>query len=56
VAAIVLLPPTLFASIWGMNFAHMPELDEVWGYPVAIIVMIISAILPYLYFKRRGWL
>jgi magnesium transporter len=56
VAAIVLLPPTLFASIWGMNFTHMPELDEVWGYPVAVIVMIVSAILPYLYFKRRGWL
>jgi magnesium transporter len=56
VAAIVLLPPTLFASIWGMNFIHMPELDEVWGYPVAIVVMIVSAILPYLYFKRRGWL
>jgi magnesium transporter len=56
VAAIVLLPPTLFASIWGMNFQYMPELEEVWGYPVAFIVMIISAILPYLYFKRRGWL
>ena len=56
VAAIVLLPPTLFASIWGMNFTHMPELDEVWGYPVAVVVMIVSAILPYLYFKRRGWL
>jgi magnesium transporter len=39
-----------------MNFTHMPELDEVWGYPVAIVVMIVSAILPYLYFKRRGWL
>jgi magnesium transporter len=56
VAAIVLLPPTLFASIWGMNFKYMPELDEVWGYPLSIVVMIISAILPYVYFKRRGWL
>jgi magnesium transporter len=56
VAAIVLLPPTLFASIWGMNFTHMPELDEVWGYPLAVVVMVISAILPYVYFKRRGWL
>jgi magnesium transporter len=56
VAAIVFLPPTLFASIWGMNFRHMPELDEVWGYPVAITIIVISGILPYIYFKRRGWL
>ena len=56
VAAIVLLPPTLFASIWGMNFQHMPELNEWWGYPLAIVTMVISAILPYVFFKRRGWL
>ena len=56
VASIVFLPPTLFASIWGMNFHHMPELDEVWAYPAAIATMIISGILPYIYFKRRGWL
>jgi magnesium transporter len=56
VASIVFLPPTLFASIWGMNFHHMPELDELWGYPVAIVMIIISGILPYVYFKRRGWL
>jgi len=56
VASIVFLPPTLFASIWGMNFQHMPELDETWAYPFAILVIIISGILPYLYFKRRGWL
>lgn len=56
VAAIVFLPPTLFASIWGMNFEAMPELHVWWGYPISIVVMIISAILPYVYFKRRGWL
>jgi magnesium transporter len=56
VAAMVFLPPTLFASIWGMNFHHMPELDWVLGYPLSIGAMIVSAILPYLYFKRRGWL
>ena len=56
VAAMVFLPPTLFASIWGMNFHNMPELDETWGYPLAIGVMVVSAILPYYYFKRRGWL
>ncbi len=56
VAAIVFLPPTLFASIWGMNFHHMPELDEIWAYPVAITIIVVSGILPYFYFKRRGWL
>jgi magnesium transporter len=56
VAAMVFLPPTLFASIWGMNFTSMPELHSVFGYPIAIIVMIVSAVLPYLWFKRRGWL
>jgi magnesium transporter len=56
VAAMVFLPPTLFASIWGMNFHYIPELEWRWGYPLSIIVMIISAVLPYVYFKRRGWL
>lgn len=56
VAAMVFLPPTLFASIWGMNFHSMPELDEWWGYPLAIAVMIASAVIPYVWFKRRGWL
>ena len=56
VAALVFLPPTLFASIWGMNFEHMPELSWLWGYPISIVVIIIAAILPYIYFKRRGWL
>ena len=56
VAAIVFLPPTVLASIWGMNFHFMPELGEIWGYPVAIILIIISGVLPYLYFKRRDWL
>jgi magnesium transporter len=56
VAAMVFLPPTLFASIWGMNFSVMPELHSAFGYPFAIIVMITSAVLPYLWFKRKGWL
>jgi magnesium transporter len=56
IAAMVFLPPTLFASIWGMNFAHMPELASPWGYPISIAVMIFSAVLPYVFFKRRGWL
>lgn len=56
VAAVVFLPPTLVASIYGMNFEIMPELKWALGYPFAIGMMILSAILPYLYFKRRGWL
>jgi len=56
VAAVVFLPPTLIASIYGMNFAHMPELSWPWGYPVAVGLMVVSAIVPYLYFKLRGWL
>jgi magnesium transporter len=56
VAAVVFLPPTLIASIFGMNFKHMPELEWVFGYPMSIGMMIMAAILPYWYFKRRGWL
>jgi magnesium transporter len=56
VAAVVFLPPTLVASIYGMNFSVMPELHLPFGYPLAIGLMILSAIMPYLYFKRRGWL
>jgi magnesium transporter len=56
VAAMVFLPPTLIASIYGMNFKTMPELDWSWGYPISIALMVISAVVPYLWFKRRGWL
>lgn len=56
VAAVVFLPPTLIASLYGMNFEFMPELSWPYGYPFAIGLMIVSAILPYLFFKRRGWL
>lgn len=56
VVAVVFLPPTLFASIWGMNFQFMPELNAPWGYGMAVAVMICSAIVPLLYFKHRGWL
>lgn len=56
VAAVVFLPPTLVASIYGMNFAHMPELAQPWGYPMALGLMIASAILPFFYFKHKGWL
>jgi len=56
VVAVILLPPTLVASIYGMNFRHMPELDWYLGYPLAIGLMVLSALLPYLYFRRKGWL
>jgi magnesium transporter len=56
VAAVVFLPPTLVASIYGMNFDHMPELNWLLGYPWAIGLMMLSAFLPFLYFKRKGWL
>ncbi|NKL07038.1 magnesium transporter CorA family protein [Rhizobium leguminosarum] len=56
VAAVVFLPPTLVASIYGMNFDVMPELKWYLGYPFAILLMVLSAVMPYLYFKRRGWL
>lgn len=56
VAAVVFLPPTLIASIYGMNFEYMPELSWPYGYPMAIGLMILSAIVPYQFFKWRGWL
>ena len=56
VVSVALMPPTLLASIWGMNFQHMPELTETWGYPVAILSMVISAMIPLWYFRHKGWL
>ncbi|CAM5795135.1 MAG: magnesium/cobalt transporter CorA [Burkholderiales bacterium] len=56
VASVALLPPTLIASIYGMNFRNMPELEHPLGYPFALALMIASALLPMWYFRRRGWL
>ncbi|HEY8442711.1 MAG TPA: magnesium/cobalt transporter CorA [Xanthobacteraceae bacterium] len=56
VAAVALMPPTLIASIYGMNFKHMPELDWHFGYPIAIVLMILAAALPYYFFKWKKWL
>ena len=55
-AAVVFLPPTLIAGIFGMNFRFMPELSWHYGYPLSLAVMLASAIGPYLYFKVRGWI
>lgn len=54
--AVVFLPPTLIAGIFGMNFHYMPELDEVWGYPMSLALMLVSAVLPLWILKRRGWI
>lgn len=56
VASVMFLPPTLVASIYGMNFAHMPELSNRLAYPAVLVVMLLSAVLPLLWFRRKGWL
>lgn len=56
IAAVVFLPPTLVASIYGMNFGHMPELQWLLGYPWALGLMLVAGFAPYWYFKRKGWL
>ncbi|WP_437351997.1 magnesium transporter CorA family protein [Neorhizobium petrolearium] len=56
IASVVFLPPTLVASIYGMNFHFMPELDWHLGYPFAIVAMILSAIIPFFIFRWKGWL
>jgi magnesium transporter len=56
VASVALLPPTLIASLYGMNFQYMPELSQKWGYPYALALMAASAVVPMWYFRRRGWL
>lgn len=56
VASVAFLPPTLVASMYGMNFKLMPELDWEWGYPLALVLMLLSALGPLWYFRRRGWL
>src|SRR6266850_1093086 len=56
VMAVVLMPPTLIASIYGMNFRHMPELDFDFGYPLALVLMLLAAVLPYFFFRWMKWL
>jgi magnesium transporter len=56
VAAVAFLPPTLIASIYGMNFKSMPELDWSYGYAYALVLMVLSAVVPFWYFRHRGWL
>lgn len=56
VAALVFLPPTLVAGVYGMNFEVLPELKWAHGYPWALSLMVVSAVAPYLFFRHRGWL
>ena len=56
VASVGLLPPTLIASIYGMNFKHLPELDWTYGYVWSLCLMVVSVALPFWYFRRKGWL
>lgn len=56
VASVAFLPPTLIASIYGMNYQHMPELNWEWGYPFSLLLMVASAITPFLFFRKKGWL
>jgi len=56
VASVAMLPPTLIASIYGMNFEYMPELAQKWGYPFSLGLMIVSVVIPFYYFKRKGWM
>ncbi len=56
VVTVAMMPPTLIGTIYGMNFKYMPELDLHYAYPIVLVVMIVSTILPIVYFKRKGWL
>ncbi len=55
VVSVVGVPPTLIASMYGMNFKHMPELDWTYGYPYALALIVLSALAPIVYFRLRGW-
>jgi magnesium transporter len=56
IASVVFLPPTLVASVYGMNFEHMPELHAHFGYPASLLLMVVSAIVPFFFFRWKGWL
>ncbi|NCD15211.1 MAG: magnesium and cobalt transport protein CorA, partial [Bacteroidia bacterium] len=56
IVSVIFMPPTLIASIYGMNFTFMPELDKKWGYPAAIFFMVIASLLILYFFKKKKWL
>jgi len=56
VVTVIFMPPTVIASAYGMNFKYMPELEKVWGYPFAILLMVLSSVMTLLFFKQKKWL
>ncbi|HBG56927.1 MAG TPA: magnesium and cobalt transport protein CorA, partial [Porphyromonadaceae bacterium] len=56
IVSVIFMPPTLIASIYGMNFTIMPELDKKWGYPAAILFMVLSSLFILYFFKKKKWL
>lgn len=56
VVTVCIALPTLIAGVYGMNFENMPELNFPYSYPIVIVIMILSALLPFIYFKRKKWL
>ena len=56
VVTVFLLPPSVIAGLFGLNFAHMPGLQQPWGFSVAVAAMVVSAVGPYVWFRQRGWL
>ncbi|MGI6655550.1 MAG: magnesium/cobalt transporter CorA [Desulfobulbus sp.] len=56
VVTVIFMPPTLIASLYGMNFEYMPELDKIWGYPAALLMMFLSSAMTLLFFRRKKWL
>ena len=54
--AVIFMPPTMIASIYGMNFKMMPELEWPWGYPAALCLMVAVAVGPYVFFRWKKWL
>ena len=56
VLAVIFMPPTVIASIYGMNFKEMPELEWRWGYPLALCLMVVAGIGPYVFFRWKKWL
>ena len=56
IASVVGIPPVLVAGIYGMNFKYMPELNWVWGYPYALAVIVVTSLLPLIWFKWKHWI
>jgi magnesium transporter len=56
VVTVFLLPPSVIGAIFGMNFEHIPYMHEPWGFAAAVGVMVLSSVIPYLWFRQRGWL